>query len=129
MIEVYRPDSLIVGTRGVKPSMWKAAAGSSFMGSISRYCVSRSPVPVIVVRPTELVEYDLEKRIAEVEKRPYVSLLEPTERPRSRESSRTRQSDSRNRGEGGRSLVRPLTAPAAIGMVEEKRGRQPSGEH
>lgn len=34
MIEIYRPDSLIVGTRGRPDSVWKSA----FMGSISK-CV------------------------------------------------------------------------------------------
>ncbi len=33
MIEIYKPDSLIVGTRGRPDSLFKSA----FMGSISRY--------------------------------------------------------------------------------------------
>jgi hypothetical protein len=74
MIEIYRPDSLIVGTRGRPDSLFKMGA---FMGSISkyvfpllvstivlrdtpfqplqratnalsrRYCVAKSPVPVV----------------------------------------------------------------------------------
>lgn len=47
MITVYRPDSLIVGTRGRSDSIFKNA----FIGSVSKYCVANSPIPVIVVRP------------------------------------------------------------------------------
>jgi hypothetical protein len=38
MIEIYKPDSLIVGTRGRPDSLFKSA----FMGSISRYANYRS---------------------------------------------------------------------------------------
>lgn len=41
MIEIYKPDSLIVGTRGRPDSLFKSA----FMGSISR-CVASTPAPV-----------------------------------------------------------------------------------
>lgn len=36
IIKVYRPDSLIVGTRGRSDSLLKSA----FIGSVSRYCVA-----------------------------------------------------------------------------------------
>jgi nucleotide-binding universal stress UspA family protein len=44
--------ALIVGTKGSRSTFQKfgAAFGAPGMGSVSRYCVSHSPVPVIVVR-------------------------------------------------------------------------------
>ncbi|KAL8290551.1 hypothetical protein RQP46_002809 [Phenoliferia psychrophenolica] len=71
MIEIYRPDSLVVGTRGLPDSIFKSA----FMGSISRYCVAKSPVPVIVVRPEDKVRESLSRRLLEPKKRSYLSLL------------------------------------------------------
>lgn len=71
LAEIYRPDSLVVGTRGRPDSLFKSA----FMGSISKYCVARSPVPVVVVRPDDKVRESLEKRVAQGAKRSYVSLL------------------------------------------------------
>ncbi len=72
LIALYRPDSVVVGTRGQRGMMqaWGAAFGSPGVGSVSkygiplsfsyffidplglhRYCLSHSPVPIIVVRP------------------------------------------------------------------------------
>lgn len=41
IIKVYRPDSLIVGTRGRSDSLLKSA----FIGSVSRYCVAEVGSP------------------------------------------------------------------------------------
>ncbi|SCZ88082.1 BZ3500_MvSof-1268-A1-R1_Chr10-2g02831 [Microbotryum saponariae] len=57
MVEIYEPDSLIVGTRGKQESLFKP-----MMGSISKYCVARSPVPVVVVRPEDKVQASLNAR-------------------------------------------------------------------
>jgi len=67
LLALYRPDSLIVGTRGQKGMIqtWGAALGAPGMGSISRYCLSQSPVPVIVVRPERKVQQSMEKRRAD----------------------------------------------------------------
>jgi len=64
LIALYRPDSLVVGTRGPRSMVkqWGAALGAPGMGSVSRYCVSHSPVPVIVVQPERKVRKALEKR-------------------------------------------------------------------
>lgn len=76
MIEIYRPDSLIVGTRGSQPSLLSSFGKGAFMGSISRWAVARSPVPVIVVRPVERVREQLKERAGREKKsRSYVSLL------------------------------------------------------
>ncbi|GEM10323.1 usp (universal stress protein) family protein [Rhodotorula toruloides] len=77
MIEIYKPDSLIVGTRGRPDSLFKSA----FMGSISRWAVARSPVPVVVVRPDDKVREALERRLQDQKRgRSYVSLLSEKER-------------------------------------------------
>ncbi|GAA5864904.1 hypothetical protein JCM3774_004267 [Rhodotorula dairenensis] len=79
MIEIYKPDSLIVGTRGRPDSLFKSA----FMGSISRWAVARSPVPVVVVRPDDKVREGLERRLGDSKRgRSYVSLLTEEERKR-----------------------------------------------
>lgn len=71
MIEIYKPDSLIVGTRGLSGSLLKR----QFMGSISRYCVARAPVPTIVVRPEDKIKKSLEARVADDKRRSYLSLM------------------------------------------------------
>lgn len=73
MIEIYRPDSLIVGTRGSQPSLLSSLSKGAYMGSISKWAVARSPVPVIVVRPLSRVRESLAGR--EKKSRSYVSLL------------------------------------------------------
>ncbi|TRM63154.1 hypothetical protein BD626DRAFT_495691 [Schizophyllum amplum] len=60
-----RPDSVVVGTRGRRT--WTNALGGSSMGvgSVSKYCLSHSPVPVIVVRPERKVRKAVAKRRAD----------------------------------------------------------------
>lgn len=70
LIALYRPDSVVVGTRGQRGVMsgmsgvlgFGGAGVFSGVGSVSRYALSRSPVPVIVVRPERKVREVLEKR-------------------------------------------------------------------
>ncbi|KAI9056472.1 hypothetical protein FKP32DRAFT_1599208 [Trametes sanguinea] len=66
LIALYRPDSLIVGTRGQRSVMqaWAGAFGAPGVGSVSKYCLSHSPVPVIVVRPESKVRKTMAKRRA-----------------------------------------------------------------
>ncbi|GJJ68020.1 hypothetical protein EMPS_00366 [Entomortierella parvispora] len=45
MIKMYEPQMLVVGTRG------KNTMRGFLLGSVSRYCLNHSPVPVTVVRP------------------------------------------------------------------------------
>lgn len=66
LIALYRPDSVVVGTRGRRP--WQNMSmglGKGTMGSVSRYCLSHSPVPIIVVRPERKVKKAVEKRKAD----------------------------------------------------------------
>ncbi|KAI8989066.1 hypothetical protein BD414DRAFT_485872 [Trametes punicea] len=66
LIALYRPDSVIVGTRGQRSVMqaWAGAFGAPGVGSVSKYCLSHSPVPVIVVRPESKVRKTIAKRRA-----------------------------------------------------------------
>ncbi|KAF7798132.1 hypothetical protein EIP86_009347 [Pleurotus ostreatoroseus] len=67
LIALYRPDSLVVGTRGQRGMLqtWGAALGGTGVGSVSKYCLSHSPVPIIVVRPESKVRKVLAKRKAD----------------------------------------------------------------
>ncbi|GBE83517.1 hypothetical protein BKA93DRAFT_772174 [Sparassis latifolia] len=67
LIALYRPDSIVVGTRGQRSMMqaWGAAFGAPGVGSISKYCLSHSPVPIIVVRPESKVRKTRAKRRAD----------------------------------------------------------------
>lgn len=67
LIALYRPDSVVVGTRGQRGMMqaWGAAFGSPGVGSVSKYCLSHSPVPIIVVRPESKVRKAMAKRRAD----------------------------------------------------------------
>jgi len=60
LVALYRPDSLIVGSRGERGMF-----GALGMGSVSKHCLSHSPVPVIVVRPERKVRKAFEKRRAD----------------------------------------------------------------
>lgn len=67
LIALYRPDSVVVGSRGSRKmkQAFGAAFGAQSMGGVSKYCLSHSPVPVIVVRPESKVRKTLDKRRAD----------------------------------------------------------------
>ncbi|KAF9558655.1 hypothetical protein CPC08DRAFT_709486 [Agrocybe pediades] len=73
LIALYRPDSLVVGTRGKRfglvqnlgAGLVQQLGGSQSIGSVSKYCLSHSPVPVIVVRPGRKLRKAVEKRRAD----------------------------------------------------------------
>ncbi|KAG6334308.1 hypothetical protein ID866_4787 [Astraeus odoratus] len=64
LIALYRPDSVVVGMRGQRGVMSGVSGvlGFSSVGSVSKYALSHSPVPVIVVRPESKVRKVVEKR-------------------------------------------------------------------
>ncbi|BGP18300.1 hypothetical protein JCM10213v2_006363 [Rhodosporidiobolus nylandii] len=114
MIEIYKPDSLVVGTRGRPDSLFKSA----FMGSISRWAVARSPVPVVVVRPDDKVREALSRRLQDSKRgRSYVSLLSSDEQARL-SASTAALSVSSSPATNGAPLERTVTAPE-----DEDRGR------
>lgn len=68
---MYEPACLIVGTRG------KSLGGIQGLlpGSVSKYCLQNSPVPVIVVRPSAKREKKKRKRRADPNRRSYLDIL------------------------------------------------------
>ncbi|GAA5903263.1 hypothetical protein JCM6882_008121 [Rhodosporidiobolus microsporus] len=107
MIEIYKPDSLIVGTRGKPDSLFRSA----MMGSISRWAVARSPIPVVVVRPDDKVRETLSRRLQDPKRgRSYVSLLSREEQARLAAHHSATLSAL---GANGAPLERTVTAPEA----------------
>ncbi|PLB39447.1 universal stress protein [Aspergillus candidus] len=76
MIRIYEPAVLIVGTRG------RSLGGVQALlpGSVSKYCLQQSPIPVIVVRPSPKREKKKKKRLADPTRRSYNHILEMSER-------------------------------------------------
>ncbi|KAH8154195.1 uncharacterized protein LAJ45_01963 [Morchella importuna] len=72
MIHIYEPVILIVGTRG------RSLGGLQGLlpGSVSKYCLQHSPVPVIVVRPSSKREKKKEKRKADPGRKVYQEILQ-----------------------------------------------------
>lgn len=72
LIHLYHPDSLIVGTKG------RSLNGISGLkaGSISKWCLQNSPVPVIVVRPDRKRDKAKQKRMQDPNRRSYLEILE-----------------------------------------------------
>lgn len=90
MIALYRPDSLIVGTKSSRSRFqtWGRAIGAPGMGSVSRFAVSHSPIPVIVVRPERKVKKYLEKRQNNPKRGHYAQIVGPNGLELSRSRSR-----------------------------------------
>ncbi|KAH2878029.1 hypothetical protein KXV31_005679 [Aspergillus fumigatus] len=80
MIRIYEPALLIVGTRGRK----LGGVQGLLPGSVSKYCLQQSPIPVIVVRPTTKREKKKKKRQADPTRRSYNQILEQSSRRGSR---------------------------------------------
>ncbi|KAL2802385.1 universal stress protein family domain protein [Aspergillus granulosus] len=75
MIKIYEPAVLIVGTRGKNLN----GVQGLLPGSVSKYCLQRSPIPVIVVRPSTKREKKKKKRLADPTRRSYNQILELSE--------------------------------------------------
>jgi hypothetical protein len=71
MIQIYEPAILVVGTRGKSMEGFKGL----LPGSVSKYCLQHSPVPVVVVRPYQKREKKKAKREADLSRRQYRDLL------------------------------------------------------
>ncbi|KAI9798938.1 MAG: hypothetical protein M1825_004951 [Sarcosagium campestre] len=72
MIQVYEPAILIVGTRGKSLSGFQGL----LPGSVSKYCLQHSPVPVIVVRSGAKREEKKMKRQNNPGRKGYLDILE-----------------------------------------------------
>ena len=70
-IKIYAPVCLVVGTRG------RSLGGIQGIlpGSVSKYCLQNSPVPVVVVRPQDKREKKKQKRLADPSRQTYSSIL------------------------------------------------------
>jgi len=75
MINLYEPAILVVGTRG------KSLGGFQGLlpGSVSKYCLQHSPVPVIVVRPSSKRDKARDKRANDPDRQTYKKILEKSE--------------------------------------------------
>ena len=76
-IQLYEPAILIVGTKG------RSLGGIQGLlpGSVSKYCLQHSPVPVIVVRPNSKREKRKRKRLDDPNRYGYRELLEKSNFP------------------------------------------------
>ncbi|KAL2315873.1 Universal stress protein A family protein C25B2.10 [Schizosaccharomyces pombe] len=72
-IHVYSPDSLIVGTRGKALNSFQSLLSS---GSVSKFCLQKSPIPVIVVRPDRKRVRSKNKRLKDKTRKSYMEILE-----------------------------------------------------
>ncbi|KAF3007423.1 hypothetical protein E8E13_003108 [Curvularia kusanoi] len=75
MINLYEPAILVVGTRG------KSLGGFQGLlpGSVSKYCLQHSPVPVIVVRPSSKRDKARSKRANDPSRLGYQEMLAKSE--------------------------------------------------
>ena len=76
MIRIYEPAILVVGTRGRSLTGYQGLLSS---GSVSKYCLQYSPVPVIVVRPSRKREAKKRERLNNPARRGYRDILDKSE--------------------------------------------------
>ncbi|KAI4601352.1 hypothetical protein KJ359_012543 [Pestalotiopsis sp. 9143b] len=73
LIKIYQPSMLIVGTKG--RSLDSVSNAFFNRSSFSKYCLQYSPVPVVVVRPTEKREKKRLKRAQDPSRQGYLQML------------------------------------------------------
>ncbi|KAI1334155.1 hypothetical protein F5Y15DRAFT_298014 [Xylariaceae sp. FL0016] len=73
LIKIYQPSMLIVGTKG--RSLDGVQGFLVNRSSFSKYCLQYSPVPVVVVRPTEKREKKKLKRAGDPSRQSYIQML------------------------------------------------------
>ncbi|PON23802.1 hypothetical protein TGAM01_v207449 [Trichoderma gamsii] len=76
LIQLYQPAMLIVGTRGRSLGGLQGLVNNR--NSFSKYCLQYSPVPVVVVRPSEKRNKKKAKRTNDNSRQTYVSMLAAT---------------------------------------------------
>ncbi|RYP57556.1 hypothetical protein DL769_009407 [Monosporascus sp. CRB-8-3] len=73
LIKIYSPSMLIVGTKGRSHDGVQGFITNR--SSFSKYCLQYSPVPVVVVRPTEKRKKKKLKRIGDPSRQSYINML------------------------------------------------------
>src|ERR1700733_5445635 len=73
-IQIYEPAMLIVGTRGRSLGGFQGLVSNR--NSFSKWCLQYSPVPVVVVRPTEKRDKKKQKRDKDPTRRNYALMLQ-----------------------------------------------------
>ncbi|KAK3066333.1 hypothetical protein LTR53_017361, partial [Teratosphaeriaceae sp. CCFEE 6253] len=76
MIRIYEPAILVVGTKGRSLTGYGSLLSS---GSVSKYCLQYSPVPVIVVRPSSKRAAKKRKRQQDPSRKGYRDILDKSE--------------------------------------------------
>ncbi|ATZ47960.1 hypothetical protein BCIN_03g02330 [Botrytis cinerea B05.10] len=74
MIQIYEPAMLIVGTRGRSLGGFQGLMGNR--NSFSKWCLQYSPIPVVVVRPTDKRLKKKQKRDADPTRQSYTRILQ-----------------------------------------------------
>ncbi|KAJ5614247.1 hypothetical protein N7528_007901 [Penicillium herquei] len=113
MIRIYEPAMLVVGTRGRNLK----GVHSLLPGSVSKYCLQKSPIPVIVVRPSPKREKKKNKRRADPTRKSYNHILELSEKRGTRifdASSSTESSATRLPDEEAAAVAEALGIPATF---------------
>ncbi|KAL1610225.1 hypothetical protein SLS60_001890 [Paraconiothyrium brasiliense] len=124
-INLYEPAILVVGTRG------RSLGGFQGLlpGSVSKYCLQHSPVPVIVVRPSSKRNKARNKRALDPNRHSYKDLLEKSGHLIDTDARNFNVDDSRQASEdeaaavaaaigyrplGGSPLVQSQTVPVSL---------------
>lgn len=71
MVEIHEPSILIVGTKGRSIEGFKGL----LPGSVSKWCLQHSPIPVVVVKPRRKLENSKAKREANPNKVSYIEMI------------------------------------------------------
>lgn len=114
-IQMYQPAMLIVGTRG--RSLGGLQGLVNTRNSFSKYCLQYSPVPVVVVRPTEKREKKKNKRQNDSERQTYVKMLSATGGKHEADSERSSMYEVEIRNtadEEAHQVAKALGLPAAF---------------
>lgn len=80
MIEIHEPSILVVGTKGRSREGFKGL----LPGSVSKWCLQHSPIPVVVVKPADKQERIKTKREADPNQLSYLDMISahPDEEPK-----------------------------------------------
>lgn len=71
MIQIYEPSILVVGTKGRSIEGFKGL----LPGSVSKWCLQHSPIPVVVVKPESKREQSKSKREADPTQLSYLDII------------------------------------------------------